>query len=418
MKLGAFIAVSLSVVVVWAEPTVKDVSLSQDAATKLVTISYDLSGAPAVVTAEILLDGVKVDDAVFSTATGDVNRYLSDDGVHTLAWQPTKAFANRAGNLTARVTAWDPAHPPAYMVVDLSTPTVQRVNYYASEAGLPGGIGSDVYRQTKLVLRRIDAKDVSWMKGPESRTYTVTLDHDYYIGVFEITKAQWMIIGGSTRSKLFAVESSMRPMGQVSYVQVRWNSLNSSYGTSGAGWPSAPNANSYLGKLNSLTGLSFDLPSESEWEFAARAGHSGNVCGDGSPLTAENLSKFGRFSGNGGTITAAYNYNEGNDATETWTTDNGSAKVGSYKANDWGLYDMQGNVWELCLGWWGSDQADPITVKPSDPKTPVRGGCYTSNYGDCAVTKRSGLQNCNGNTLADLDEKIGFRVTCAVGAVK
>ena len=407
-----------------AVPTVSNVSLSQDSITKAVTVQYTLSGAPAVITASFLSDGELVEDACLRDLTGDVNRLVGSDGTYSFVWQPARSYANRStAALHAGVTAWAVDHPPLYMVVDLAESATQRVNYYTSEAALPGGIASDLYRTSRIVLRRIDAKDTTFQMGTSGSSVSVTLTNDYYMGVFEVTKAQWMVIGGNGRTSGFDVESSMRPMANVCYVQVRWNALNSNWGENGNGWPMAPVGTSYLGKLRTLTKVDFDLPAECEWEYACRAGHAGDVLGDGSDATEANLAAMGRYSLNGGIISNDYGYNAGNTDTNTWTTANGTAKVGSYKPNDWGLYDMHGNVHELCLGWWVPSLSDLSNTyqgypkgspKPSDPKTPARGGCYTSGVAGCMSSSRAGLMNYY--TGADVSKSgrfdIGFRVCC------
>lgn len=99
-----------------------------------------------------------------------------------------------------------------------------------------------------------------------------------------------------------------------------------------------------MGRLRARTGKAFDLPTEAQWEYACRAGTS-TALNSGknlaSPSSDDSVAVVGR-----------YYFNRGKEYTREGSTSVGSAKVGSYKPNPWGLYDMHGNVWEWCLDWY------------------------------------------------------------------
>ena len=137
-----------------------------------------------------------------------------------------------------------------------------------------------------------------------------------------------------------------------------------------------------------VTGL--DLPTECQWEFACRAGTTGAFNKN------EPLNSLGRYSGN--TTDGA----GGGFQTHT--------SVGSYRPNAFGLYDMHGNVWEVCLDWCDYT-ATPALV---DPKGPTRGesrimrggsyanaesACRSAQRGSCAVTWDAGRQQGSGFRL-------------------
>ena len=110
-------------------------------------------------------------------------------------------------------------------------------------------------------------------------------------------------------------------------------------------------------KLNSISNKTYRLPTEAEWEYAARAGTNYTYAGS-----------------NDIDAVAWYGYEKSEKKTHP---------VGTKKANDWGIYDMSGNVWEWCEDWYGEDY---YTSSPSsNPKGPntgqyrvLRGGSWSS----------------------------------------
>ncbi|NLZ64655.1 MAG: formylglycine-generating enzyme family protein, partial [Lentisphaerae bacterium] len=146
-------------------------------------------------------------------------------------------------------------------------------------------------------------------------------------------------------------------------------------------------ATSFLGKLRGKTGLDFDLPTEAQWEYACRAG-TATALNSGKDWTGEkycpNMNEVGRYYENGGEA------GEGNSDSDASV---GSAIVGSYRPNGWGLYDMHGNVWEWCLDWSnGSDYPGGEVTDPkggSDGDRVHRGGAWYSGARYCRSAYRS-----------------------------
>ena len=300
-----------------------------------------------------------------------------------------------------------------YMAIDVSGgtgATTYPVTYYRTLADVPGGANSDAYKTTNILMRLIPKGTFS-MGSPagelgrygDETQHDVTLTKDFYLGVFEVTQRQWELVMGNKPSYFNnATYYQTRPVETVSYYDIRENPANSD--DPSADWPanSAVNATSFMGKLRAKTGLTgFDLPTESQWEYASRAG-TATALNSGYNLTSTGsdprMSEVGR-----------YWYNGGSGYTQNGDTSVGTAKVGAYQPNQWGLYDMHGNVWEWCLDWYGTY---PGTV--SDPKGAVsgsirvlRGGGWCGDAGDCRSAFRF---------IYYLDDRIsifGFRACCA-----
>lgn len=398
-----------------AVPEVTSVKMSQDAS-RLVTIAYTLENGPAVVTVDIETNDTatgawaSIGGKNIQRVTGDVWKKVSGDG-GTIRWQADLDWPDHkiAGNgVRAVVTAWALDNTPDYMIVDLSpsaAPNSQE--YYPGADFIPGGLlTKDDYRTTRLVMKKVMAKDVKWTMGSITEeknkwTHYVTLDHNYYIGVFEITQAQWKLLAGTDPSNY---KGSYRPVEKVSYVSIR-NAKATDNTWAGGNWPDAPYEGSFLDLLRDRTGLDFDLPSDAEWEFACRAGHGEGYWGNGEPESKGEL------------CPGRYNYQASLDG-------GGTAVAGHYEPNSWGIYDMHGNVWEWCLDWWVdgesiSNNNGAVNVSDTD-KTKSRGGTTGTqrmlrggSAGGQAAEAYSAMRWGHNTTLQY--EWTGFRVACRAG---
>jgi len=294
-----------------------------------------------------------------------------------------------------------------YMSIDISGGTgavSYAVTYYRTLADVPGGANSDAYKTTNILMRRIP-KGTFTMGSPagelgrlDSETqHQVTLTKDFYIGVFEVTQKQWERVMGNWPSWFNNVTyRDSRPVEQVSYYDIRENPNNSAISPN---WPqsSQVHADSFVGKLRAKTGLAtLDLPTESQWEYACRAGTT-TALNSGYDLTGEGqdprMDVLGRYWYNGG---SGYSQGCGPSA--------GTATVGSYLPNAWGLYDMHGNLWEWCLDWYETYHAplvDPVGAA-SGSRRGSRGGSW-----DCyAGISRSAIRY--GFLPADRDCYCGY----------
>ena len=191
----------------------------------------------------------------------------------------------------------------------------------------------------------------------EKPTHSVTLS-SYYICKYEVTQALWRAVMGSNPSNF---KDDNLPVEYVS-----WDYCQT-----------------FINRLNSYTGRNFRLPTEAEWEFAARGG---------------NYSRHYKYSGSNYISDVAWY--DGNSGNRTHP-------VGTKQANELGLYDMSGNVWEWCSDWYGSyssySQNDP-TGPNSGSNRVLRGGGWYIIAGGC----RSSYRGCR--TPGDRYRDLGFRL--------
>ena len=187
----------------------------------------------------------------------------------------------------------------------------------------------------------------SEMENPwddEFPTHQVTLTNDYYIGKYEVTQALWQAVMGNNPSHF---KGDNLPVESIS-----WDSCQK-----------------FISNLNKITGKKFRLPTEAEWEYAARCGNKTND----------------------------YQYSGSNNISDVgWYKDNSGSKthrVGLKQANELGIYDMTGNVWEWCQDWHGdyssSSQTNPTGVTTGSHRV-CRGGCWHVEAIDCRSSSRIG----------------------------
>ena len=233
-----------------------------------------------------------------------------------------------------------------YCIIDLSKGP-NAINYPVSYLDTEPYEGwTSEYKSTKLVLRFIEPGSFKF-----NGTKEVIITKPYYIGVFEVTQKQFELVTGYRSSTKC---SDLQPVMHTSWNEIRGDS--DIYD-----WPTIRKVNpeSFIGRLQSKTGLNLDLPMEAQWEYACRAG----------------------------TMTA-YSYGDKPNGDYMWYGDNsgllGALEVGSRLPNPWGLYDMHGNVWEWCLDKYGiypNGKIDPISSSSGLDRV-KRGGSYVDVYNE------------------------------------
>ncbi len=325
MRSMGLIASCLLSLSAWGVPTVSDLTV-----TPVAPFDYKVSGATAaeasVPVSVTATDGNRT--YVARTLSGTTN---CTNGRHRGYWN----MAKDGVMVTAMDSVVQVEYAALYCVVDLSGGTSATSYPVSYLADVPTGGWTDEYKTTKLVLRRVEAGSFIMGYDQTDESHRVTISQPFYVGVFEVTQRQWELVMG-TKPSYFSNAScyATRPVERVSYNDIRGSS-------DGARWPSssAVDATSFLGKLRAKTGVDgFDLPTEAQWEYACRAGTT-STYNDGGD-TEDDLKTLGRYRDNGGS-----------GFSSSCGTANGTAAVGSYVPNAWGLYDMHGNVWEWCLDW-------------------------------------------------------------------
>ncbi len=161
----------------------------------------------------------------------------------------------------------------------------------------------------------------------EKPAHQVTLS-SFSIGRFEVTQEEWEAVMGSNPS---VFKGAKRPVEHVS-----WNDCQE-----------------FISKLNTITGKAFRLPTEAEWEFAARGG---NFSRGYKYAGSDDVESVEWYKGN--------TYNKGESSLNY-----GTHPVGKKAPNELGLYDMSGNVWEWCSDWYGNYCSFP----QANPKGAVSG---------------------------------------------
>ena len=239
---------------------------------------------------------------------------------------------------------------------DTSKNIITPPNGGSATANAPDNLTFNV-KGVKFTMVKVEAGtfqmgDVNSRKD-EQPIHSVTISKDFYMGKTEVTQALWEAVMGTTvrqqRDKADESESLKGKGGNYPMYYVSWDDCQM-----------------FITKLNSITGQRFRLPTEAEWEFAARGG---------------NKSQGFKNSGSNYLDDVAW-------YTDT-TKDKGTRPIATKSPNELGFYDMSGNVWEWCYDWYGSysssAQTDP-TGPTSGSLRVVRGGGWDDI--SCRVTLR------------------------------
>ena len=359
----------------------------------MVDIDYTVVCDDANADIYVLPEGIDNDKGTLlrlKTLTGEGANGAVKAGAHRMTWNAAKDQPNfHSTSFSVKMTAFSGVAP--YIVIDLSRGP-DAVNYPVHFSVTGPDLDDDTCRTTELWLRLIPPGTFR-MGSPVTELghdwacdyngedlHQVTISRPFYLGVFEVTQKQYTLVMGSNPS---FYSGEMRPVERVPYDALRGSQL-------GSKWPenNQVDTDSFFGKIRARTSLTLDLPTEAMWEYACRAGTT-TALNNGKDLTDTmecfEMSEVGRY---------GYNQNDGKGGYTSQHT-----KVGSYRANAWGLYDMHGNVAEWCLDWWQqylgtSAVTDPKGASSGSYRT-VRGGSWNSlNYAGYAAACRSAYRSC------------------------
>ena len=405
------------------EPDVEGVTMFQNPATRTVKIGYNLTDVDKIVTLAIETntaanasgDWIALPEQAISSVYGDVNRIVKHGASSKwIYWNPDEAFADEliaSGAARAIVTTWATNTPPNYMVVDLTGNSI--VRYYTSTNAIPdGGLANPIYRRRYMVFRKIPAKDIIWTMGvvtnigdnvsgwkytvgstttdnlTPATPHKVKLTYDYYLAIYELTRAQFDTIygakygySGTWIKDNFSYQDTL-PAGGLYYDVYSNFKATTIDMLNSVDW--------YEGQCE------FKILSEAEWEFACRAGEP-RILYSGESFNLANLQKIAQ-----GTL----------------------SEGGLLPCNRWGLYDMLGNAAEVCRDkmtsserlYWQSDAGylnngyitDPEGLNPEEvaagTKTVTRGFMsggidYRAVRGDYYSTIQDAVQNSRGTRL-------------------
>ena len=318
-----------------------------------------------------------------------------------------KAYDTDTIKPTIKVT--DISKEATYLCVDLNKYTLDFRN------GAPD-MTKKRCKTKELWLKRIEPGTFMMGSPTEIGRYSyetqheVTISKAFYIGIFEVTQAQFKKIARFTTAKF---KGPTRPEDRVSFRVLRGSNIGSKWPSSKKidsefvfklvhhkeyyfedgewdydEWDDPKYRNTFFENLRTKSGgLLFDLPTEAQWEYACRAGSTTSL-NNGKDITAvdicQNLNELAWYSAN-----------------SFLKKENATHPVGEKTPNAWGLYDMHGNVSELCLDWFSSDlgsypSSDPVGATNGIYRV-LKGGSWGSDAGHCrSAAKEQQYQGWNG----------------------
>ncbi|MBQ6339197.1 MAG: sigma-70 family RNA polymerase sigma factor [Kiritimatiellae bacterium] len=333
----------------------------------------------------------------------------AENGQHTVTWTAPEGIVSDACSMTATLFTTNVPSGNDYMIVDLTSGAVTYEGLFASQAESNSRYNVTDYKTDKMVLRKIPrtadsaelpngpfasgyptGDSVHYPSGSDANSSTIwTVDRNYYIGVFPVTQYQYRKLYGSNPSKKTStISGNTADYRPVEYVS--WDDLRLPTTASTSSIPVvASNSGTFFQRLNYIAGngYGFDLPTEVMFEIAERAG-----------------------------ATTTYSWGDAMVTDYVVCSDNcgeSTVAVGSRLPNNWGLYDMAGNVWEWCR----DGKVNGNLTMRTDALTPAwssgeygryRGG---GSWGDLSSVAGFRASARSSNTFSKRSAVLGFRVS-------
>ena len=300
------------------------------------------------------------------SSDASIEIYLSTDGGKTFEYSPLRSVTGDVGKKVLagynRCAMWDVLSDKEKLQGNNITFKIRAVPLSSNQTFTVAGVSfTMVFVEGGTFTMGATSEQGEDAYDDEYPTHRVTLS-DYYIGETEVTQALWKAVMGSNPSYF---NGDNLPVERVRYNDVK----------------------TFITKLNQKTGKTFRLPTEAEWEYAARGGKK---------------SKGYKYSGSNNIDDVAWYDDNSNDKTHP---------VKTKRPNELGIYDMSGNVWEWCSDKYGayssSSQTNPQGSSSGSYRV-FRGGSWDGNARGCRASYRD-----YGN-LSLLHSILGFRLALAL----
>ena len=305
-------------------------------------------------------------------------------GTHTVTWTAPSGVKSADCTMSAAVYAADAPSGDDYLVIDLTKTGAESIAFegmLASQSASNDRYNTAEYKTDKLVLKKVPAggpyptgeynssrwaNAKNWLPGNINSPTNWITDRDYYIGVFPVTQYQYTKLYGSNPSGKNYGGTETNPVAHRPVENLTWNTLRLADTASTSSIPTvaAADTGTFLQRLNYITGnrFGFDLPTEVMFEIAQRAGTTTMYPWGDAWATDKAV-----YADNSGGLTVA---------------------VGSYPANDWGFYDMTGNVYEWCLDDYDNSRTYDRNTYYPDADLTARSDAFTPACVEGATYRR------------------------------
>lgn len=343
---------------------------------------------------KVAMEGIITGNQISATIRG-----RDEDGYHEAKWTAKRADAELLTELSFWKSVKDSKNPedfkrymekyPYGVFMEDAVTAMRDLEKKRSPAPGPADSNSSPKRPSQAGIEFVLIPAGSFRMGSdgcdiEKPMHQVTIGYTFFMGKYEVTQAQWQAVMGTNPS--YFKDCPLCPVEQVS-----WN-----------------DAQNFVTKLNQKNdGFRYRLPSESEWEYAGRAGSKGDYAGD--------LNSGAWYGNNSGKspldAVGLWRSDPGNYSKRLTDNGNHPHPVGAKLPNAFGLYDMHGNVWEWCEDSYhpsydGAPSDGSAWLSGGQSSHVLRGGSW---YLDASFSRSANRYYC-GLAVGDHNFDYGLRV--------